>query len=182
MLKPMLSTINIIINLLLIVATLFVIFVLLLPVTMGAPYLAIDRAKLPIMISLANIQPGERAVDLGSGDGRIVMALAQAGAEAHGYEINPLLVWLSRRNIRRAGLTGRAFIHAKSFRLADFSKFQIVTVYGLKSIMRELEAKLQKELPPGGRVVSRLFRFPNWPPQEQQDGVYLYAPHAILKS
>lgn len=175
----MLTTIGIIINLLLIIAVLFIIFVFLLPIVLGAPYLPVDKAKLAVMIRLANIKSGERAVDLGSGDGRIVIAFAKNGAEAHGYEINPLLVWLSRRNIRRAGLAGRAFIHWKSFRLADFSKFQIVTVYGLRSIMKELEGRLQRELPADGRVVSRLFKFPNWPIGESEQSVYLYKKYML---
>ena len=176
----MLSYVSIGINLLLILATLFVIFVLLLPVTLGAPYLPIDKDKLLIMIKLANIRPGERAVDLGSGDGRVVIALAQAGAEAHGYEINPLLVWLSRRKIRRAGLKNRAFIHCQSFRRLDFSAFQIVTIYGLKSIMRELEGKLQRDLPRNGRVISCLFQFPHWRPDISEKGIRRYHPSALL--
>ncbi len=155
-------------------ALLVVIFVLLLPVTLGAPYVGIKPAPLAKMIKAAAIITGERAVDLGSGDGRIVIALARAGAEAHGYEINPVLVWLARRNIKRAGLKGQAFIHWRSFRLADFSKFQIVTIYGLKSIMKELEVRLQKELPRSGRVISHTFQFPNWIPQEKSGGIYSY--------
>lgn len=166
--------ITLIIDFFVFIALLFVIFVLLLPVTLGAPYVAIKPSVLEKLIIMAKVVPGEKAVDLGSGDGRIVIALARAGAEAHGYEINPILVWLARRNIRRAGLKGRAFIHCRSFRLVNFSSFNIVTVYGLKSIMKELEARLQKELPANGRVVSLTFHFPSWPPVDHQNGIYLY--------
>lgn len=165
---------TIILDALVLLALLVVILVLALPIVLGAPYVAIKPDVLARLIEMAKIAPGERAVDLGSGDGRIVMALAKSGAEAHGYEINPLLVWLSRRHIRRAGLIGRAFIHWRSFRAVDFSKFNVVTVYGLKSIMKELEARLQKELPPGGRVVSHVFQFPNWQPARGERGVYCY--------
>lgn len=163
-----------IIDFLVLLAALFVIFVFLLPVALGAPYVPITREKLDVLINMAKIRPGERAVDLGSGDGRIVIALARAGAEAHGYEINPLLVWISRRNVRRAGLKGKAFIHWKSFRQADFKRFDVVTIYGFNNIMKELEARLQKDLPLGGRVVSHTFKFPNWQPKESGRGVYLY--------
>ncbi|MDP1709571.1 MAG: methyltransferase domain-containing protein [Candidatus Komeilibacteria bacterium] len=165
---------TIIIDFFVLVGLLFVIFVLLLPVVLGAPYVTMKPAILEQLIVAAKVLPGERAVDLGSGDGRIVIALARAGAEAHGYEINPILVWLSRRNIRRAGLSGRAFIHGRSFRLVNFSSFNIVTIYGLKSIMKELESKLQKELPKNGRVISHTFQFPSWPPAMRQNGIYLY--------
>lgn len=70
----------------------------------NAPYAPSVKNRLDAMLDLANIQPGDKAVDLGSGDGRVVIAMAQAGAEAHGYEINPWLVLWSRYAIRRAGL------------------------------------------------------------------------------
>lgn len=172
--KPMLFLAAIIIDVAAIGAVLFIIFVLLLPIVLGAPYLPAKQARVATMVELANVLAGERAVDLGSGDGRIVIAFARAGAEAHGYEINPLLVWKSRRNIRKHGLKGRAFIHWKSFRRVDFSLFNIVSVYGLPGIMKGLEARLRRDLPAGGRVVSLTFKFPNWPPVLRQDWVYLY--------
>ena len=92
----------------------------------GAPYVPSQEKTIRQMILLAGILPGERAIDLGSGDGRVVIALARAGAEAHGYEINPLLVWLGRRKIRKEGLEKVAFIHFKDFWSVDFSAFDMV--------------------------------------------------------
>jgi Xaa-Pro aminopeptidase len=62
----------------------------------GAPFVLTGSRTVKTMTALANIQPGEKAADLGSGDGRILIAIARAGAEAHGYEINPFLVLWSR--------------------------------------------------------------------------------------
>ncbi|MBU4142330.1 hypothetical protein KKE99_05680, partial [Patescibacteria group bacterium] len=59
----------------------------------GAPYVPIPKNGLDKMVEFANIKFGQKAVDLGSGDGRIMIAMAKAGAIVHGYEINPLLVW-----------------------------------------------------------------------------------------
>mgnify|MGYP001577833905 FL=1 len=126
------------------------------------------------MIKLLDIRPGEKAADIGSGDGRIVIAMARAGAETHGYEIDPLLIWRSRRKIRQAGLQNKSFIHWKDFWNEDFSSFDIVTVYGIKHIMKKLEEKLKKELKPGARVVSNGFKFPTWQPLKSQDGLHLY--------
>ena len=114
-----------------------------------------------------------KAADIGSGDGRIVIALARAGAVAHGYEINPLLVWWSRVKIRRAGLDGRAYIHRKNLWHTDFSSFDAVTVFGVFHIMRRLETKLRRELKPGARAVSIGFEFPTWPAAEKYDGIYV---------
>lgn len=170
----MLFVVSVIINFLFILGVLFIIFVLLLPVVLGAPYLPSSQEAVERMVAVAQVMRGERMVDLGSGDGRIVLAFAQSGSEAHGYEINPLLVFISRRRIRRAGLQNRAFIHWRNFRRVDFSSFKIVTIYGLKGIMRELEGKLQRQLPPGGRVLSYTFQFPHWRASSSEQGVYLY--------
>lgn len=158
----------------LIIAMIYVILVFLLPPAMGAPYVPTNNAAVQVMVGLANIKPGERMVDLGSGDGRIVIAFAQRGIEAHGYEINPSLVFWSRLNIRRLGLHKKAFIHWRSFNRCDFSKFEIVTTYTLPRFMASLENRLQNTLPKNGRVVSHRFRFPNWQPSEVKDKVYLY--------
>ena len=169
-----LALISIIINLILLGLLVYVILVWLLPPFLGAPFVPTKGSIVNSMIKLARVLPGEKAIDLGSGDGRLVMALAHAGAEAHGYEINPLLVIISRLNIRRAGLRGRAFVHWRSFWRKDYSSFNIITIYGLIGIMKKLEPKLLSQLPAGARVVSHTFKFPNWPPSRQENGAYLY--------
>ncbi|KKU26965.1 MAG: hypothetical protein UX39_C0005G0003 [Candidatus Magasanikbacteria bacterium GW2011_GWA2_46_17] len=77
----------------------------------GAVFVPTDTGAVLTLIEMLEIKSSDKAIDLGSGDGRVVVALALAGAEAHGYEHNPLLVWWSRHKIRRAGLSERAFIH-----------------------------------------------------------------------
>jgi len=144
------------------------------PMIRGAYYLGTKRGTLEQMLLLAEVQPGERAVDIGSGDGRIVIALAKAGAEAYGYEINPVLVWWSRRKIRNARLQERAFVYWKNFWSQNFSSFDIVTVYGIPYIMKELEQRLQKELKPSARVVSNGLSFPTWSCERTQGRARLY--------
>lgn len=143
-------------------------------VGLGAPYVPIHDKTMKKMIEMLSIKPGEKAADLGSGDGKIVIALAQAGAEAHGYEINPFLVLWSKRSIKKTGLKGKAFIHWKSFWGADFSSFRIVTIYGITYVMKRLEKKLQKELKEGSRIASNSFPFPHWPLSKKELGIYLY--------
>jgi 16S rRNA A1518/A1519 N6-dimethyltransferase RsmA/KsgA/DIM1 with predicted DNA glycosylase/AP lyase activity len=140
----------------------------------GAPYVPTHPKSIEHMLGFARPAPGEKAADIGSGDGRLLIALGRAGVEAHGYEINPLLVLLSRWRIRRAGLSDKAFVHWRNFWAVDFSEFQIVTVFGIGHIMRPLETKLQKELPVGARVISNIFPFPNWHPDDALDGILLY--------
>ena len=126
------------------------------------------------MVKLGDIHGGEKAADLGSGDGRIVIGLARAGAEAHGYEINPLLALWSRYQIRKAGLSDQATIHWKSFWRQDYTSFQVVTVFGMIHMMKPLEAKLRAELKPGSKVIANHFPLPTWPHSRKEGSVYLY--------
>jgi len=140
----------------------------------GAPFVPTAREQVLRMVELSRVLPGEKAADIGSGDGRIAIAFAQAGAKSHGYEIKPWLVWLGRRNIKKAGLENRASIHWKDFWSQNFSSFDIVTVYGINHIMKRLERKLRKELKPGARVVLNSFKFPTWEPIKSQNNLHLY--------
>ncbi len=140
----------------------------------GSFYAPSLPARIEKMFRLLEIKPGDKAVDLGSGDGRLVIALAKAGIEAHGYEIDPLLVWQSRKKIKRAGLENRAFIHLRSFWPEDLSSFNIVVVYALDFVMKDLEKKLKKELKPGARIISNYFSFPHWPEIKREGEIRLY--------
>ncbi|MDE1849069.1 MAG: methyltransferase domain-containing protein [Nanoarchaeota archaeon] len=155
----------------------------------GAPFQPISNKALKQMVELAGIKKGGRlelartrrrfrVADLGSGNGKIVIEFAKRGAETHGYEINPLLVWLSRRRIKRLGLQKRAFIHWKNFFKQDFSGFDIITSFQISYVMSELEKKLQKELHKGAEVISDTWRFPRWKPKKRLSYglgyVYLY--------
>ncbi len=140
----------------------------------GAPYAPIGEQKIAAMMELLQVKKGEKAVDLGAGDGRIVIALAKHGAEAHGYEINPLLVMIGKNNIRKSGLSGKAYMHWGDIWRLDLAKFSIVTVYLTAHIMPTLEKKFAKELQPGTRLVMNYFKIPNWKPDKKLDTVYLY--------
>ncbi len=140
----------------------------------GAPYVPSRNASVENMMKMGSIGPGQKVADLGSGDGRVVIAMAQRGAQAHGYDNDPLLIFLARRNIRRAGLTGKAFVHWKNLWKTDLSSFDAVTVYGIPYMMKPLKDKLQKEMKSGSKVISNAFPFPNWLPDAKHEGVYLY--------
>lgn len=140
----------------------------------GAPYIPTKKAGLEKILACCGEVAGRKVLDIGSGDGRIVIALARAGAEAHGVEINPFLVWWSRAKIRNAGLEGKAFIHRQNLWNFDCSGFDFVTLFGITHIMKRLEKKLRHELKPGARVVSIAFKFPTWPVARQNEVVYAF--------
>jgi len=126
------------------------------------------------MIELSKVKKGQKVADLGSGDGKIVIEFAKRGAEAHGFEINLILVWISRMRIRRQGFQNKAFIHWKNFFKQNFSTFDIVTSFQFIYFMPGLEEKLQKELKKGAKVISNTWKFPYWKPKKRLGDVYLY--------
>lgn len=140
----------------------------------GAPYAPTKPKTVAAMIERLNIQAGDKALDIGSGDGRLVIALAKAGAEAHGYETNPFLVWWSRYLIRRAGVQDRAFIHRQSFWEISFSSFSVVTLFGITHIMERLSEKFRNELPSNATIAVNTYTLRNWEPYSGIDGIYLY--------
>lgn len=141
----------------------------------GAPFVPSNNVRVREMLRLAAIQPGERAVDLGSGDGRLVIAAARQGALAEGWEVG-LFLWLwSRANISAQRLSGRATTKLGSFWSMPLHEVDIVFVYLLPQYMPRLEKKLRAEMRPGSRIVSNAFTFPGWEPEEKNgQGVYLY--------
>ena len=140
----------------------------------GAPYVPVTPERLQAMMILSRLKAGERLVDLGSGDGCILIEAAGRGAVATGWEINPYLcawTWLAART---RGLGGRVTVHCSSYWDDSYGFADVVALYLLPSQMARLEKKLLKELRPGARVVSAGFTFPNWKPVEEAQGVRLY--------
>jgi len=152
----------------------YLVFYVFFPLGRGAIYDPSTQEETVVMADVAAVAFGEKAADLGSGDGRVVIALARRGAEAHGFEVNPILVHVARRNIRRAGLEGRAFIHWRSFWRADLSTFDIITVFQVSFVMGRLEAKVKRELAAGARIVSHYWRFPTLLPETARGDIYRY--------
>jgi SAM-dependent methyltransferase len=157
-----------------ILAAFFLIFFVFFPLGRGAIYVPSTPEKTLLIAELSGAAGREMAADLGSGDGRIVIALAEKGAEAHGFEVNPILVILSRRKIRRAGLEHRAIIHWKSFWQADLARFDVVTLFQGSFVMRRLGRKLRRELAPGARVVSDYWGLPGMDPESVHGTIACY--------
>lgn len=140
----------------------------------GAPFLPTGQHFVEQMLDAVQLQRGEVFIDLGSGDGRLVIAAARRGAKAIGYEINPFLVAIARIRIWIAGVSTHATIHVQSFWNADLRAANVVSVFGITSIMSRLEKKFERELRPGARVVSYIFSLPNWTPLLHVNGVRVY--------
>ena len=160
-------------ELLLLLVLIYIIILLTYSLALGAPYAAIGEKRLKTMVSLLNLKKGKRLIDIGAGDGRIVMFVAKKGVTSFGIEINPLLVLIARIKIRKQKLKNAHIILADCWQ-HDFSNYDYITVWGTTNMMKNLEKKLLKELTPGTKVVSNHFRFPNWKYAKEKEDVYLY--------
>lgn len=120
------------------------------------------------MLRLAGTGPQDYVIDLGSGDGRIVIAAARHGARAHGIELDPRLVEKSRENARAAGVADKASFQQGDVLVTDISKATVVTVYLLPSLLYRLQARFIDELKPGTRVVSHAFPLLSWKPDRSE--------------
>ena len=117
------------------------------------------------MLTMAQVTPRDVVYDLGSGDGRLVIAAAKRGAQAYGVEYNPDLVAFSENRARAQGMAQKAhFVHGDIFE-TDFSKATVVTLYLLSTLNMRLRPHLLK-MRPGTRVVSHAFTMEDWTPDE----------------
>ena len=117
------------------------------------------------MLDMARVSPGDYLIDLGSGDGRIVIAAAKRGARALGIEYNPDLVKFSRARAQKEGVSDRVdFIQADIFE-ADFSRATVLTMYLLTHLNLRLRPKILK-MQPGTRVVSHGSAMDDWEPDQ----------------
>jgi len=115
-----------------------------------------------VMLDLARVTAEDVVVDLGSGDGRLVIAAARRGARARGVEYNPDMVRLSQQRARETGVHDRAtFVEGDMFE-ADITDATVVAVFLLTENMRRLQTTFLA-LPPGTRIVSNTFGMPEWP-------------------
>ncbi len=145
------------------------------PMVIGAIFVPTPMDTVRKMLDMARVKEGDLVVDLGAGDGRIVLEAAKTyGANSLGVEADPLRVLWARSRIRSIGLQGRAGIIWGNFFRTDLSKATVVTVYQGQGINNRLRKKFEKELSPGTRVVSYSFTFDGWAPREEESDVYLY--------
>ncbi|MFC1552177.1 SAM-dependent methyltransferase [Candidatus Latescibacterota bacterium] len=114
-----------------------------------------------IMLDLAEVTPDDYLIDLGSGDGRTVIAAAKRGVRAYGIEYNPQMVELSKKRAEEAGVGGMATFAEQDLFEADFSDATVITMFLLTSINIKLRPTLF-DLKPGTRIVSNTFTMEEW--------------------
>lgn len=146
----------------------------LIPFFFGAPYEPSRGKALKNIIKFTNPNPNDKIAELGSGDGRICTALAKKGAEVHGFEINPFLVWFSRRKIKKSGLQNKIKIYWKDFWKVNLHNYNKIVLFQFSTITNKLAKKFKKELTPGSIIISHYWKLPGLRIKKQTGRVYLY--------
>lgn len=129
-----------------------------------APFVTTPTGIVDEMLSIANTGPNDFVIDLGSGDGRLVIAaVTRFGVRGGmGVDLDPHLVRFANDKAREAGVADRAQFFVRDLFDADISGATVVTVYLLPGIMGKVQDKLLAELRPGTRVVVHDYPFPSW--------------------
>jgi len=134
------------------------------------PYVPTPQIVVDEMLKMAGVNAKDYVVDLGSGDGRMIITAAQKfNANGIGVDIDPKLVELATRHARNEAVSDRAkFIEQDMFK-ADLSKATVVTLYVLPDFIEKLRPKLLRELKPGARIVSHDYFMSEWYPDRQSE-------------
>ncbi len=134
----------------------------------GGPYVPTPQVVVDQMLRIGRIGARDVVVDLGCGDGVIVLtAVEQLKAQGFGVDIDPDLVALANGEAKKRGIADRAKFYVQDVFKADIGKATVVTLYLLPGMMLDLRSKILGELKPGTRVVSHDYHFDDWTPDDQ---------------
>lgn len=138
-------------------------------VRLDVPYVPTSQATVDEMLRMANVTAKDYVVDLGSGDGRIVISAAKLGATAMGVDINPQRIKESHANAQAAGVTDKVKFFQQDLFQTKFSDATVLTMYLLPSVNLRLRPTILNEMKPGTRVVSHDFDMGDWKPDQRKD-------------
>jgi hypothetical protein len=129
------------------------------------PYVQTPQNVVDRMLELARVGPKDYVIDLGSGDGRMVITAAKKhGARGFGVDLDRRLVALANRNAKAAGVAGRAEFYERDIYATDLSPASVVTIYLLPEVNLMMRPRLLAMLKPGSRVVSHDYAMGEWQP------------------
>jgi SAM-dependent methyltransferase len=135
---------------------------------LDVPYVQTPPNVVTAMLRMAHVGSNDVVVDLGCGDGRIVVAAAkQFGARGVGYDIDPPRIVEARINAARAEVTARTRFDQLSLFDANISEATVVTAFLLPAVLEKLRPRLLRDLAPGTRIVSHSFPIRNWKPDQK---------------
>ena len=132
------------------------------------PYVQTPQNVVDRMLQVAKVGPGDYVIDLGSGDGRMVITAAKKyGARGFGVDLDRRLVQLANRLAARAGVADRAVFYERDLYDTDLTAASVVTIYLLPEVNLMVRPKLLATLKPGTRIVSHDYDMGEWPPDQR---------------
>lgn len=130
-----------------------------------APYVPTNQPTVEAMLRIANVGADDYVIDLGSGDGRILITAAKKhGARGFGVDLDPQLVKESRENAKMEGVSSRVQFHQRDLLETRLGEASVITLYLLPEINLKLRPRLLRELKPGTRIVAHDFGLGEWKP------------------
>jgi SAM-dependent methyltransferase len=138
----------------------------------GAPYLPTLKPQVRAALELAELKPGQTLLELGCGDGKVLIAAARRGANAVGYELNPLLAlvaWLRTRRYRK-----QIRVVCGDFWRADWPPAEVIFTFLLPRYMSRLDKVCRRYPHKPIKLVSFAFQVPKEKPAAERSGVFLY--------
>ncbi|MBI4893447.1 MAG: class I SAM-dependent methyltransferase [Acidobacteria bacterium] len=134
------------------------------------PYVPTPPAVVEGMLKLGRIQSSDFVIDLGCGDGRIVVMAAQKfGARGIGFDLNPTRIEEANENAKKASVTDQVKFIEKNLFEADVSQATLVTLYLLPDVNLRLRPRLLSQLKTGARIVSHSFDMGDWKPDAKTE-------------
>lgn len=149
-----------------------VIFFFGLSLLFGAPYLPTLSKQTAMALDLLDLKPGQMLLELGSGDGRLQLEAAKRGINSLGYELNPILVFVSHWRLRK--YRSLAKVKMANFWRSDWPPTDGIYVFLLDRYMLKLHNKVVQSARKPVKLVSFGFRIPNLKPKRQSNGLFLY--------
>ncbi|WP_141243852.1 SAM-dependent methyltransferase [Sphingomonas lenta] len=131
---------------------------------LDVPYARTRLEVVKLMMDMAAVRPGDRVVDLGTGDGRVLLAAAERGATGLGVDIDPVLVEEARGEAERRGLADRARFRVEDLFRTPLGNADVLAMFLLPEVNLKLRPRILSDMRPGARVVSHAFDMGDWPP------------------
>lgn len=136
---------------------------------LDVPYKSTRREVVALMLEMGEVKAGDTVIDLGTGDGRILIAAAtERGAKGLGVDLDPVLIDKARAAARKAGVADQVRFEAADLFETDLHAADVVTMYLLPEVNLRLRPRLFEQLKPGTRVVSHAFDMGDWQPEAKR--------------
>lgn len=131
---------------------------------LDVPYARTRPEVVKLMIDMAEVRPGDRVLDLGTGDGRLLLAAVERGTTGLGVDIDPVLVAEARTEAERRGLSARARFRVEDLFRTPLGDADVLAMFLLPEVNLRLRSRILSEMRPGARVVSHAFDMGDWRP------------------